>query len=83
MQLRDKKISTSNPTLNTLIAELGDECQNVITLVNQFQLNDLSNKQKVEILAELLASTIHLNTHCDENFQEMISDEIEGLPDEA
>ena len=83
MQLRDKKISTSNPTLNTLIAELRDECQNVITLVNQFQLNDLSNKQKVEILAELLASTIHLNTHCDENFQEMISDEIESLPDEA
>ena len=83
MQLRDKKISTSNPTLNTLIAELGDECQNVITLVNQFQLNDLSDKQKVEILAELLASTIHLNTHCDENFQEMISDEIEILPDEA
>ena len=83
MQLRDKKISTSNPTLNTLIAELGDECQNVITLVNQFQLNDLSDKQKVEILSELLASTIHLNTHCDENFQEMISEEIEGLPDEA
>ena len=81
MQLRDRKISTSNPTLNTLIAELGDECQNVITLVNQFQLNDLSNKQKVEILAELLASTIHLNTHCDENFQDLISQELEALPD--
>lgn len=83
MQLRDKKISTSNPTLNTLITELGDECQNVIALVNQFQLNDLSNKQKVEILAELLASTIHLNTHCDKNFQDLISQELEALPDDV
>ena len=73
MQLRDKKISTSNPTLNTLISELGEECQNVIALVNQFKLNDLSNKQKVEILAELLASSIHLNSHCSENFQDLIS----------
>ena len=40
MQLRHKKISTSNPTLNTLIAELAEECQNVIALVNQFQLKN-------------------------------------------
>ena len=83
MQLRHKKISTSNPTLNTLIAELAEECQNAIALVNQFQLNNLSDKQKVEILAELLASTIHLNTHCGENFQDLISQELENLPDEA
>ncbi len=83
MQLRHKKISTSNPTLNTLIAELAEECQNVIALVNQFQLNNLSDKQKVEILAELLASTIHLNTHCGENFQDLISQELENLPDKA
>ncbi len=82
MQLRDKKISTSNPTLNILITELGEECQNVMALVNQFQLSNLSNKQKVEILAELLASTIHLHTHCDEDLQGMISQELENLPDE-
>lgn len=82
MQLRDKKISTSNPTLNILITELGEECQNIIALVNQFQLSNLSNKQKVEILAELLASTIHLHTHCDEDLQGMISQELENLPDE-
>ncbi len=83
MQLRHKKISTSNPTLNTLIAELAEECQNVMALVNQFQLNNLSDKQKVEILAELLVSTIHLNTHCGENFQDLISQELENLPDNA
>lgn len=80
MQLRDNNINTNNPTLNKLIAELGEECQNVIALVNQFQLASLSNEQKVEILAELLASIIHLHSHCDEDFQEMISDELETLP---
>lgn len=83
MELRHQKISTSNPTLNTLISELAEECQNVIALVNQFQLNNLTDKQKVEILAELLASTIHLNTHCGENFQDLISQELENLSDQA
>ena len=46
MQLRDKKINTNNPTLNQLIIELGEECQNVITLVNQFQLANLSDKRR-------------------------------------
>lgn len=81
MQLRDSQINTNNPTLNKLIVELGEECQNVITLVNQFQLASLSNEQKVTILAELLASTIHLHSHCDEEFQDMISEELESLPD--
>ena len=80
MQLRDKEISTSNPTLNILIAELGNECENVVALVNQSKLSNLSNKQKIEILAELLAAAIHLNSHCDENFQDLISQELEGLP---
>lgn len=83
MQLRDKNINTDNSTLNKLIAELGEECQNVIAIVNQFQLSGLSDKQKVEILAELLASTIHLHSHCDEDFQEMISNELESLPDDV
>ena len=82
MQLKDKKIATNNPTLNRLVVELGEECQNIITLVNQFQLADLSNKQKVEILAEFLASTIHLHSHCDENLQNLIAEELEKLPDD-
>jgi hypothetical protein len=44
-------------------------------------VSNLTNKQKIEILSELLASTIHLHTHCDEDFQEMISQELESLPD--
>jgi hypothetical protein len=83
MPIRDKKGNTNNPTLNQLIIEFGQKCQNVITLANQFQLSYLSNKQKVEILAELLASTIHLHSHCDEDLQEMISEELDNLPDDV
>ena len=82
MQLKDQKIATDNPTLNRLLVELGEECQNIIALVNQFQLANLSNKQKAEILAEFLASTIHLHSHCDENLQNLIAEELEKLPDD-
>ena len=82
MQLKDQKIATDNPTLNRLLVELGEECQNIIALVNQFQLANLSNKQKVEILAEFLASTIHLHSHCDENLQNLIAEELEKLSDD-
>ena len=81
MQLRDNKINTDNQTLNKLIVELGEECHHVIALISQFQLASLSDKQKIEILAELLASAIHLHSHCGEKFQDMISDELESLPD--
>lgn len=79
MQVRERNITTNNSTLNYLIMELGEECQNVISLINQLQLSDLSNKQKVEILAELLASTIHLHSHCDQDFQDLIANELENL----
>jgi hypothetical protein len=32
-------------------------------------------------LAELLAATIHLNTHCDQAFQNAIAEEMEQLSD--
>jgi len=80
MKVRERNITTNNSTLNHLIMELGEECQNVISLINQLQLSDLSNKQKVEILAELLASTIHLHSHCDQDFQDLIANELEFLP---
>ncbi|WP_204105631.1 MULTISPECIES: hypothetical protein [Spirulina sp. CCY15215] len=82
MQLKEKaKIATSDPTLNQLIVELDQECQNVITLTNQLQLAHLTDKQKVEILAELLAATIHLHTHCDEDLQNLIAGELENVDD--
>ena len=79
MQLRETiEIPISNSTLNQLIIELKEECQNVLALTNQLQLSHLSANQKVEILAELLAATIHLQTHCDEDLQDLISQELEN-----
>ena len=81
MQLITRKINTQNSTLNRLIIELQEECQNVLSLVNQLQLSELNDRQKGEILSELLVATIHLHSHCDQDLQNSISDEMEVLAD--
>jgi hypothetical protein len=73
-----QKFST-NTTLNTLIAELGVECQRAIMLVHQLQLPNISDRQKVDVLAELNASIIHLQSHCDDDLQDLIADELENI----
>lgn len=81
MQITERPIAISNHTLNTLTRELGSECQKVVTLLNQLQLPDLTHSQQATILAELLTSAIHLHIHCGEDFQTLISDALEALPD--
>ena len=82
MQVSERTISVTNSTLSTLIDELGTECQNVITLIHQLQLPNLSDRQKAEILAELMSAAIHLNVHCGEDFQTLVAEEMENLSDE-
>lgn len=81
MQTSDRPIQVSNRTLNTLILELSHECQTVMALINQLQLPNLTPTQQADILANLLASAIHLHTHCDNDFQTLISEALEALPD--
>jgi hypothetical protein len=81
MPVIERPISIKNKTLNSLTRELGSECQKVLTLLNQLQLSDLSDSQQATILAELLTSTIHLQVHCGEDFQELIAEALEDLPD--
>lgn len=76
------KINSQNSTFEQLLRELQEECQTVISLVNQLQLSDLSDRQKGQILSELLGSSIHLHSHCDEDWQELIADELETLADD-
>jgi hypothetical protein len=45
-------------------------------------LSELSDRPKGYILSELLVSTIHLHSHCDEDLQNSISDEREVLADD-
>lgn len=59
MQLRGRSLPIDNPTLTTLLQELGDECSRVLELMHQLQVSNLQDDQKAEILAEILASTIH------------------------
>lgn len=80
MQISDRTLPLTNSTLNILIAELGTECAQVQALINQLQLPSLTANQQAEILAELLAATVHLHTHCDEDFQTLIANEMENLP---
>ncbi|WP_315862087.1 hypothetical protein [Picosynechococcus sp. PCC 7002] len=76
-----KKINTQNETLNILLLELQEECQQVISLIHQLQLTDLSDRQRGKILSELLVASIHLQTHCDEEWQNLIADELQSLSD--
>lgn len=62
--------------------ELQDDCQMVAKLVEQFIDPGSANNQKGEVLAELLVAVIHLQSHCDQDLQNLISDEMEVISDD-
>ncbi|QFS46475.1 hypothetical protein [Nostoc sphaeroides] len=80
--MSDRPLAVTNSTLSILITELSTECLKVQALVNQFQLTSLTANQQAEILAELLTAAVHLHNHCDEDFQTLIIEEMENLPDD-
>lgn len=83
MQIKYRSFSLSNSTLETLIGEWESECENVLNLMENLKNSSpLAAAEKVDILAELLAASIHLHSHCDEDFQSLIAEEMESLPDE-
>ncbi|ODS33032.1 MAG: hypothetical protein SCARUB_01851 [Candidatus Scalindua rubra] len=45
-----------------MLNELKDECLTCIKLINQLELDNLSEEQVDELLGELTASVTHLNT---------------------
>lgn len=82
MQISDRTSFINNSTLKTLLTELGEECQTVLQLLDQIREgNQLSDSEKGDSLAELLAAMIHLQTHCGEDLQTLIAEELEQLPD--
>ncbi|MFM8295746.1 MAG: hypothetical protein ACKN9E_14525 [Microcystaceae cyanobacterium] len=80
MLVNSEKTSTLNPTLDTLLSELGEECHTVLILLHQLKLSNLTNDQKGTILAELIGSIAHLHVHT-ENLPDLIGDELLQLPD--
>lgn len=82
MQISDRTSFIQSSTLKTLLTELGEECQTVLQLLDKIRMgNQLTDTEKGDSLAELLAAMIHLQTHCGEDLQTLIAEELEQLPD--
>lgn len=79
MQIKNSKFSLNNSTLEKLMDEWESECENVLILMEKFK--KVSPAEKADILADLLAASIHLHSHCDDDFQALIAEEMETLPD--
>lgn len=76
-ELREPKTTkiALNTTLTALLEELGEECQNVLKLLAQLEMNHLNAGQIEDVLAELTASIVHLHTHTD-GLDGLISDQL-------
>ena len=51
------------PTLTVLLNELRDECLTALKLINQLELECLTEDQTEEVLGDLTASVTHLQVH--------------------
>ena len=67
--------------IHPLLIEMGTECKNVVNILNKLQSYDLTVDRQGTLLADLLAATIHLNVHYEEDLQDLIGDELEALPE--
>ncbi len=70
--------SVISKKLSTLLEELDEECAHVQDLIAQLKVSNLSTEQVEDILAELNAAIIHLNTHT-EGLDVTISNEMDEL----
>jgi hypothetical protein len=78
MQLQNSNLQLSNQTLQVLLLELQAECQTVVGLIEQLEHSELTDHQRGEILSDLLVASIHLHTHCDEDWQNLIAEEMQS-----
>ena len=81
MPRHERSLPINNATLKTLMPALGVERSRVLVLMHQLQVSNLQDEQKADILVAILASVIHLHTHCDEDLQGAIADELDSLPE--
>ena len=61
-----------NSLLKTLLSELSEECLSTIKLINQLDIEDLTDEQLEDILGELIASVTHLQVQA-----AIVKDELE------
>ena len=60
---RRLKASSLSPGTDTLLAELGEECQHVLKLLAQLEIPGLKETQIETLLGELSAAILHLHEH--------------------
>jgi exonuclease V gamma subunit len=60
---RRLKASSLSPGTDTLLAELGEECQHVLKLLAQLEILGLKETQIETLLGELSAAILHLHEH--------------------
>lgn len=64
--------SNINSLLKTLLGELSEECLSTIKLINQLDIEYLTDEQIEDILGELIASVTHLQVQA-----AIVKDELE------
>ncbi|QHV01388.1 hypothetical protein NON20_23450 [Synechocystis sp. B12] len=79
MPVIDQEIQCQTSTLDTLMIGLRNDCQNTVILINQLLSSELTEHQKGDVLAEILVAAIHLQSHCDEDLQNIIFEKLENL----
>ncbi len=57
------KPSSLSAKTETLLLELGEECQRVLKLLAQLEMSTLTEAQRETLLGELSAAVLHLNEH--------------------
>jgi hypothetical protein len=60
-----------NETLEGLLLELKEECENYIKLMNQLELENLTKEQIEEMLGEIMASVVSLEVHSEHAKEEL------------
>jgi hypothetical protein len=60
-----------NETLEGLLHELKEECENYIKLMNQLDLENLTKEQIEEVLGEIMASVVSLEVHSEHAKEEL------------
>lgn len=55
--------TTLNAKTETLLLELGEECQRVLKLLAQLEMPTLTEPQRETVLGDLSATVLHLHEH--------------------
>jgi len=62
--MKRKEVHTQAPTATeTLLAELREECERVVSLIRRLEAKPASERERDDILGELSAAVLHLHTH--------------------